>query len=301
MALKIALMPSRYNRTDLFEAAGFETYEAPARSPEELIDVLQDADAALVTTRPLTTRAVLESCPKLKVVSRMGVGVDSIDLSAATERGICVCNVPGVNTAEVADHAVALLLAVTRQLPEAITSTREGQWSDPARVSHFQRSVRRIAGHTVGIVGFGNIGRAFARRIEGFGPARIIAIILCTTSLPTACVEAWSVVCWYAMNDVCSAKRVAVSRAAAMASAMSISTRLKPRRARSGPGFLIGMPLRCTCSDQLRSGSAMGCRREVSPSRCNGARSLRIPRTKGLPDRILQGRRPGARSIQSSC
>jgi D-3-phosphoglycerate dehydrogenase len=175
MALKIALMPSRYNRFDLFEAAGFETYEAPARSPEELIDVLQDADAALVSTRPLTTRAVLEACPKLKVISRMGVGVDSIDLPAATEHGICVCNVPGVNTAEVADHAVALLLAVTRQLSEAITATRDGQWSDPARVSHFQRSVRRIAGHTVGIVGFGNIGRAFARRIEGFGPARIIA------------------------------------------------------------------------------------------------------------------------------
>ena len=146
MPLKIALMPSRYNRADLFEAAGFETYEAPARSSEELIDVLQDADAALVSTRPLTTRAVLEACPKLKVISRMGVGVDSIDSPGATEPGICVCNVPGVNTAEVADHAVALLLAITRQLSETIRATREGEWSDPARVSEFQRSVRRIAG-----------------------------------------------------------------------------------------------------------------------------------------------------------
>ena len=145
MALKIALMPSRYNRADLFEAAGFETYEAPARSPEELIDVLQDADAALVTTRPLTTRAVLEACPKLKVVSRMGVGVDSIDLPAATEQGICVCNVPGVNTAEVADHAVALLLAVTRQLSEAITAYEADEALRKNLVQHVRAEIGPIA------------------------------------------------------------------------------------------------------------------------------------------------------------
>jgi D-3-phosphoglycerate dehydrogenase len=176
MRLKVALMPNRYNRVDLFEAAGIETVEAPVGSPQEMIELLHDADGALVNIRPDTSRAVMEACPKLKVVSRMGVGVDSIDLAAATDLGICVCNVPGVNTAEVADHAVALLLAVTRRLHESIAATRDGQWSaNPALMGEFQRSVRRIPGHTVGIVGFGNIGRAFALRMRGFGPEQIIA------------------------------------------------------------------------------------------------------------------------------
>ena len=125
---------------------------------------------------PLTSRRVLENCPKLKVVSRFGVGVDSIDLEAATELGVLVCNVPGSNTTEVADHAVALLLNVTRALYDSIRTTKAGAWAENPKLtgSYYQR-VRRIAGHTVGIIGFGNIGRAFANRIRGFGPAEIIA------------------------------------------------------------------------------------------------------------------------------
>ena len=125
---------------------------------------------------PLTSRAVMEACPKLKVVSRMGVGVDSIDLDAATEMGILACNVPGVNTAEVADHAVAMLLALTRRIIDAVRTTREGAWGSDGRLTvEYMQTVRRIAAHTVGIIGFGDIGRAFANRIRGFGPARIIA------------------------------------------------------------------------------------------------------------------------------
>jgi phosphoglycerate dehydrogenase-like enzyme len=106
----------------------------------------------------------------------MGVGVDSIDLDAATRLGILACNVPGSNTAEVADHAIAMLLALTRRLHDAIRTTREGAWSKDRRITlEYYGTVRRIAGHTVGIIGFGNIGRAFALRIRGFGPARILA------------------------------------------------------------------------------------------------------------------------------
>ena len=78
--MKVALMPSQFNRVDLFRQAGIETVEGPAGTTEEMIDLLKDADGALINTQPLTTRHVLESCPRLKVVSRMGVGVDSIDL-----------------------------------------------------------------------------------------------------------------------------------------------------------------------------------------------------------------------------
>jgi D-3-phosphoglycerate dehydrogenase len=174
--MKVALPASPFNRRDLFEAAGFDVVEAPVRSAADFIELLRDADGAQVGVMPLTSREVLEACPKLKVVSRMGVGVDSIDLDAATELGVLVCNVPGVNTTEVADHAVAMLLGLTRRLPDAVQSIRHGAWrEDPAKIMEYRRTVRRIAGHTVGIVGFGNIGRAFATRIRGFGPSDVVA------------------------------------------------------------------------------------------------------------------------------
>ncbi|MAW29242.1 MAG: hydroxyacid dehydrogenase [Gammaproteobacteria bacterium] len=174
--MKIALQSSPFNRVDLFEAAGFEVVEGVCRSEDDMIELLKDADGAQVGTMPLTSRKVLEACPKLKVVSRMGVGVDSIDLDVATELGVLACNVPGVNTAEVADHAAAMLLALTRRMYDTVRTTREGAWRDDRKLTvEYMRTVRRISGHTVGVIGFGNIGRAFAMRMRGFGPARIIA------------------------------------------------------------------------------------------------------------------------------
>lgn len=174
--MRVAVQASPWNRIDLFEAAGFEVVQGPCRTEDDLIDLLRGADGAEVGVMPLTSRRVLEACPDLKVVSRMGVGVDSIDLEAATELGVLACNVPGVNTAEVADHAMAMLLSITRRLHDAIPTTREGSWSGNRAVTiDYLESVRRIAGHTVGIVGFGDIGRAFASRVRGFGPSHIIA------------------------------------------------------------------------------------------------------------------------------
>ena len=174
--MKIALQKSTFDRTDLFKEAGFEVKQASAKNHDEMVDLLKDADGAQVGTYPLTSREVLKACPKLKVLSRMGVGVDSIDHDAATEMGILVCNVPGVNASEVADHAMALLLALTRKIVESVNSTRKGLWSENPKLTHEYRiGVERIAGHTVGILGFGNIGRAFATRIRGFAPANILA------------------------------------------------------------------------------------------------------------------------------
>lgn len=174
--MKVALQANPWHKKHLFEEAGFEVTQAVCNTEEELIELLREADGAQVGIRPLTTRTVLEACPKLKVISRMGVGVDSIDLDAATELGILACNVPGSNTAEVADHAMALLLTLTRRLQDAIRTTREGAWSNDWKTTRgYYESVQRIAAHTVGIIGFGNIGRAFATRVRGFGPARIVA------------------------------------------------------------------------------------------------------------------------------
>ncbi len=174
--MKVAMQKSPFNRGDLFEEQGFEVVEGVCRSEDDLADLLGDADGALVGVMPLTSRSVLERCPKLKVVSRLGVGVDSIDLDAATELGILATNVPGSNTTEVADHAMALMLALTRRVVDAVRTTRDGGWGrDRESMVGLLTGARRIAGHTVGIIGFGNIGRAFATRIRGFGPARIIA------------------------------------------------------------------------------------------------------------------------------
>ena len=167
---------ARERQKDLYEAAGIEVGEGGCRTEDEMIEMIGDADGAQVGILPPTTRRVMESCPNLKAVSRFGVGVDSIDLEAATQLGVMVCNVPGSNTTEVADHAMALLLSLTRRLYDAITSTRAGAWADDPRArGAFTTSMRRLAGHTVGIVGFGNVGRAFANRVRGFGVSRILA------------------------------------------------------------------------------------------------------------------------------
>ena len=174
--MKVALQVSPYNKVQLLKDAGYEIVEGACQTEDDLIELLKDSDAGQIGNWPLTSRKVLEACPKLKVVSRMGVGVDSIDLDAATELGVLACNVPGANTVEVADHAMALLLTLTRRLQDAIRTTREGAWSkDRPLTMHYFETVQRIAAHTVGIIGFGDIGRAFANRVRGFGPKRIIA------------------------------------------------------------------------------------------------------------------------------
>lgn len=175
--LKVALHGrGQQSQKDLYAAAGIEVVEGAARTEDELIELIGDADGAQVGIHPDTTRRVMQTCSNLKVVSRFGVGVDSIDLDAATELGVMACNVPGSNTTEVADHAMSLLLSLTRRLYDAIRTTREGAWADnPRAMGEYTPSIRRLSGHTVGIIGFGNIGRAFATRVRGFGVSRILA------------------------------------------------------------------------------------------------------------------------------
>ncbi len=179
MPLKVVNAGRALADPGMFEDAGFELIQQQvgARTPkEEYIDLLRDADGAMIGVLPLTDAEVLEACPKLKVVSRAGVGVDSIDLPAATRLGVLACNTPGVNTTEVADHAMALLLATTRMVREFDSAVKAGRWSSATQETRaLSVGLRRIAGSTVGIVGLGAIGRAFATRIRGFGPFRVIA------------------------------------------------------------------------------------------------------------------------------
>jgi D-3-phosphoglycerate dehydrogenase len=161
---------------NVIREAGFEVEYVKCSTENEVITAAKDADVLLVGTVPHTTRKVLEALPGLKMVGRLGVGVDSVDLDAATELGICVTNTPGINSSEVADHAMAMLLSITRKIPEQNAALKSGAWSDrPQEVEKLRGQLRRIAGTTVGIFGLGNIGAAFASRVRGFGPEKIIA------------------------------------------------------------------------------------------------------------------------------
>ena len=134
MTFKVVV--TQYNRppsdltTNVISEAGIEVEWIPATTENEVIKAARDADVILVGTVPHTTRKVLEALPKLKMVGRSGVGVDSIDLDAATALGICATNTPGINTSEVADHAMAMLLSITRKIPEQNAALKAGAWSD---------------------------------------------------------------------------------------------------------------------------------------------------------------------------
>jgi D-3-phosphoglycerate dehydrogenase len=128
---------------------------------DEVIARTQDADGLIVASAPITRR-VMQALPKLKVVLRTGVGYDVIDVPAATELGIVVVNIPDLWIREVANHALALLLAWNRQICTLNSQVKAGVWQSlvpgPAGALH---------GETVGIVGLGNIGSAFAKRVAG--------------------------------------------------------------------------------------------------------------------------------------
>jgi phosphoglycerate dehydrogenase-like enzyme len=134
-----------------------------SRSPEELRELAADAAAAIVSTDPFDA-GVLAACPSLCVIARVGVGVDSIDLDAATANGVAVTVTPGANEVTVADHAVALMLAVLRRVPEHDRDIRRGGWNRTG-----DHTPWTLSGCTVGLVGFGRIGRLVAERLAGFG------------------------------------------------------------------------------------------------------------------------------------
>ena len=132
-------------------------------SAEELIAAAGDADALVVSKAPIT-REVMGALENLKVVVRTGVGYDVIDVPAATELGVIVVNIPDLWIREVANHAIALLLALNRKVLELDKQIRAGVWT-PGVPGPFTGA---IYDETVGIVGLGNIGTAFARRMAAF-------------------------------------------------------------------------------------------------------------------------------------
>ena len=149
---------------------GLETV-VTAGEPDRLVPALATAHALIVRSGTTVTEELITAAPQLSVIGRAGVGVDNIDLDAATRRGIAVLNVPGANTVSAAEHSVALLLALLRRIPWAAVSMREGAW-DRKRFPGTE-----LRGKRLGVVGLGRvglhvagIGKAFGMRVMGSDP-----------------------------------------------------------------------------------------------------------------------------------
>ncbi|HUX47501.1 MAG TPA: phosphoglycerate dehydrogenase, partial [Desulfosporosinus sp.] len=131
-------------------------------SPDELIAVIPQYDALVVRSETKVTSAVIEAATNLKVIGRAGVGVDNIDIQAATEKGIMVINAPDGNTIAAAEHTMAMMLALARNVPQAYHSMKEGKWER----SKFMGVEMR--GKILGVIGLGRIGTGVAKRALAF-------------------------------------------------------------------------------------------------------------------------------------
>ncbi|HET7817464.1 MAG TPA: phosphoglycerate dehydrogenase [Sphingomicrobium sp.] len=146
----------------IFRERGIEVDEKPGLTPDELKAVIGEYDGLAVRSSTRVTAAVMDAAmPRLKVIGRAGIGVDTIDVPAATARGIVVMNTPFGNSITTAEHAIAMLFALARDIPAADQSTQAGRWEK----NRFMGV--ELAGKTLGLVGCGNIGSIVADRAHG--------------------------------------------------------------------------------------------------------------------------------------
>jgi len=149
-------------------AAGIELLKAQpgwdvvVSNPKEYAQHLADADALLVRSAVKVNAEVLAKAPKLKVIGRAGVGVDNVDLPAATAAGVLVMNTPGGNAVSVAEHTLGLMLSMARSIPQASASTKSGKWEKKKFLGN------ELRGKKLGILGLGSIGQEVVRRARGF-------------------------------------------------------------------------------------------------------------------------------------
>ena len=135
---------------------------------DELIEKIPSYDGLIVRSATKVTKEIIENAKKLKLIGRAGAGVDNIDLPAAKEKNIIVMNTPGGNTNATAEHTLALLLSLSRKIPNADATTHRGEWAKKRLKGN------EIKGKTIGIIGFGNVGKRFAEMCNALGLKVII-------------------------------------------------------------------------------------------------------------------------------
>jgi len=131
-------------------------------TPEEILSIIGDYEALMVRSQTKVTADIIEAGKKLQVIARAGVGIDNVDVEAATRCGVLVVNAPTGNTVSAAEHAMALILAAARNVPQANVSLKSGEW----RRNEFMGT--ELRGKTLGIIGLGNVGSEVAKRAQGF-------------------------------------------------------------------------------------------------------------------------------------
>lgn len=143
--------------------AGFDVIKKTKLSPEELAAEIKDADGVIVRSATQVTAGLMDRAEKLRVIGRAGVGVDNIDVKAATQRGIVVMNAPDGNTITTAEHTIALLVSMARNVPQAHARLQSGVWDKKSFVGV------ELNGKILGVIGLGRIGRHVAKIAKGFG------------------------------------------------------------------------------------------------------------------------------------
>src|SRR5262245_58051747 len=146
---------------NLLRQAGVELDERHGLTGAALQEAMRAADGMIVRSGTRVTAELLHNPGKLRAIVRAGVGVDNIDVAAATRKGIVVMNTPGGNTVSTAEHTITLMLALARMIPTADASMHAGKWERSKFVG------TQLAGKTLGVVGLGRIGREVARRAAG--------------------------------------------------------------------------------------------------------------------------------------
>jgi D-3-phosphoglycerate dehydrogenase len=131
-------------------------------TPEKILSIIGDYEALMVRSQTKVTADIIEAGKKLQVIARAGVGIDNVDVEAATRCGVLVVNAPTGNTVSAAEHAMALMLATARNVPQANVSLKSGEW----RRNEFMGT--ELRGKTLGIIGLGNVGSEVAKRAQGF-------------------------------------------------------------------------------------------------------------------------------------
>ena len=146
----------------IFRERGIEVDEKPGLSPDELKSIVHGYDGIAVRSSTKISAPVMDAAlPRLKVIGRAGIGVDTIDVPAASARGIVVMNTPFGNSITTAEHAIAMLFALAREIPQADQSTQAGRWEKNRFLGV------ELASKTLGLIGCGNIGSIVADRAHG--------------------------------------------------------------------------------------------------------------------------------------
>ncbi|RMD57853.1 MAG: phosphoglycerate dehydrogenase, partial [Nitrospirae bacterium] len=153
---------------DILRDAGLEVDIKTALKPEELKSIIGDYDAIIIRSATKLNSGIINAAKKLKVIGRAGSGLDNVDINAATKRGIVVMNTPGGNTITTAEHAISLMLAMARNIPQATASMKAGKWEKKKFMGV------EVYNKVLGIIGLGNIGTQVAKRAQALG-MRVIA------------------------------------------------------------------------------------------------------------------------------